>query len=149
MVREPYHHLSMQPFDSSRRTQRLLRILQIVPSFGPLILMLGKMIRDVIRVVVLNVVVLFAFTFGTFTLLNSLAAGGQYLGSNWSNLLQGACEDVDRLQGSFTDASRVFWVLFNGKPARVTPIPPDLAAEPIHLFFLLTVPFVTPRPFSH
>ena len=50
---------------------RLLRFLQLFSRFGPLILMLVEMCNDVFHILVINAFVLFALTFGTFTLFNS------------------------------------------------------------------------------
>jgi hypothetical protein len=95
---------------------RLMRVLQLSSSVGPLILMLTEMVRDVVELVAISVFVLLAFTFGTLTLFNAFARDRDNQGMTSLEAAGVACEPFVVHQGSF--ASDKWWqmlfVLANG-----------------------------------
>lgn len=73
--------------------------------------MLIQMVVDVFHILVINAFFLFALTFGTYTLYNSLGTAS----ASDSTPLPDACEDFERLGGTFHGTwPYLFFVLLNG-----------------------------------
>jgi len=103
---------------------RLLRMLELFKSWGPLVLMFIEMIRDVVQLLVLNLFVLLAIACGMWVLFNSiqhehddgsLAVGAAATanasgGSAWPNALPPQCSALANLRGDLH--SHFFWIVF-------------------------------------
>ena len=94
---------------------RLLRVLQLSSSMGPMVLMFIEMLKDVVQNLLLMGFVVFAFTAGLFIVFNSVRASQMQAGEWPPPLHDEACEDLVYLNGRVYDSwISLFFVLGNG-----------------------------------
>ena len=116
----------------------MLRVLQMAPSLGPLLLMFFQMFKDVGQLLILEFFILAGFSAGISTLFSSrLFASVQVpSGAIEYNVLPLQCDEFNSLGGEFTSFSSVFYVFFNGVFTGSTHVrapPPPLAFPKPHL----------------
>ena len=94
---------------------RMLRVLQMIPSLGPLLLMFFQMFRDVGQLLILEIFVLAGFSAGVSTLFSSkLFVSSQPVGMMPYNPPPDQCSGFLSLQGDFQSFQHIFFVFFNG-----------------------------------
>ena len=101
---------------------RVLRVLQLFSSFGPLVLMFVSMLKDVLKLLVLIAFIVVATTSGLYVLFNSIHydfrpsfLSGNVAVTEWPPPLPAACEPFADLAGQLYEGwASLSLVLFSG-----------------------------------